>query len=226
MPKKDFDIAVDEVWWILKEYNGIPSGKIDRAAYAKVSYYLKNYSDTPQIQSLIKEFNLTPQRTKAKRTSGIEEIINILEERERMPRLPDEDQLYHKVRYFFKKNEKDEEVKRLKMIYASGDCCPLYEKTPDSHLNRVQPYRRVLKSMQYILDTYRMYHEFPARNTVPMKIVRYLLENPSQQLEHRGFYITLPSYEFNAFLTALVELGCEDEMVISNWNKLNKTIEI
>ena len=101
MPKKDFDIAVDEVWWILKEYNGIPSGKVDRPAYAKVLYYLKNYGDTPQVKSLIREFNLKLPRAKAKSTLGIDEIKKILEERERMPRLPDEEQLYHKVKYFF-----------------------------------------------------------------------------------------------------------------------------
>ena len=229
MPKKDFDIAVDEVWWILKEYNGIPSGKIDRAAYAKVSYYLKNYSDTPQIKSLIKEFNLTPQRTNAKRTSGIEEIIKILEERQRMPRLPDEEQLYHKVKYYFKKNGNDEEVKRLKMIYASGDVCPLYEKTGELPLGqgRSCTIERVRKSMKYVLDTYRIYKVFPAANTVPMKRVRSLLEHPSRFLPSRYFTVyVISEKEFSDFIGELIDLGCEDEMVINNWNILNKTEEL
>lgn len=229
MPKKDLDLLADELWWICKEHNGIPSQTVDKRAYSKALYCLKTYGDRPEIKAVIKEFNLTLPKKYSNHSDiklDIEEIKKLLEERGRMPLCPEEEILYHKVRYFFKKNADNEEVKRLKRIYASGDCCPLYEKTPDSHLNRVQPYRRVLKSMQYVLDTYRMYHDFPARNTVPMKLVRYILENPSQQIEYRGFYMTIPLYEFNVFLTNLVELGCEDEMVINNWNKLNKTNEL
>ena len=222
MPKINFDIAVDEVWWILKEHNGIPSGKVDRAAYAKVLYYLKTYSHTPQIKALIKEFNLAMPKTKAKRTSGIEEIKRILEERGRMPRLPDEEQLYHKVKYFFKKNGGDEEVKRLKMIYASGDCCPLYEKEPNNYVNNIQPYKRILASLDYVVMTFEHYHVFPAENTVPMKLVRHLFENPSTKYTiGKLFDVSIPDHVLNSYLTKLIDLGCEDEMVIDNWNKLN-----
>ena len=144
-----------------------------------------------------------------------------------MPFCPTEKQLYYKVRYFFKKNGDNEEVKRLKVIYASGDCCPLYEKDPDNYINNVQPYDRIIQSLDYIVMAFELYHEFPAKNTIPMKLVRYLLENPSTKYDiGKLFDVTIPDHVLNSYLTKLIELGCKDEMVIDNWNKLNKTNEL
>ena len=228
MPKIDFDIAVDEVWWILKEHNGIPSQKVDKAAYAKVSYYLKRYWDTPQIKSLIKEFNLTLPRANSRRCSWgplkIEEIKRILEERGRMPYCPIEKSLYYQVKYFFKKYSENEEVKRLKVIYASGDCCPLYERDPENYIKKVQPYDRIIQSLDYIVMAFELYREFPAKNTIPMKLVRYLLKNPSTKYNiGKLYYVPIPDHVLNSYLTKLINLGCDDEMVIDNWNKINKT---
>lgn len=140
MPKKDIDLIADELWWICKEYNGIPSQTVDKKAYSKAQYCLKIYGDKPEIKAVIKEFNLSLPRTYRRGISGlplgIEEVKKILEERGRMPLCPEEDSLYHKVKYFFKKNAENEEVKRLKRIYASGDVCPLYEKTGVLSLER------------------------------------------------------------------------------------------
>ena len=188
MSKKDIDIIADELWWICKEHNGIPSQTVDKSAYAKALRYLKTYAETPQIKAVIKEFSLSLPRIYTKHDSvrpvhplELEDVKSVLEERGRMPRWPEEGQLYHQVNYFMKKNSEDEEVNRLKMIYAASGCCPLYEKTVDSYLTRVLSYRRVVQSMEYVLATYQKYHELPARNTVPMKLVRHFLKNPSQE---------------------------------------------
>jgi hypothetical protein len=229
MPKKDIDLIADELWWICKEYNGIPSQTVDKKAYQKALYCLKTYSDKPEIKAVIKEYNLSLPRTNSRNPLRIEEVKKILEERGRMPYCPTEKELYYQVRYFFKKYGNDEEVKRLKMIYASGDICPLYEKTGELPLGlgRASTIERVRKSMKYVLDTYRIYKVFPAANTVPMKRVRCLLEQPSSFLPSRYFTIyVISEKEFSDFLGELIDLGCQDEMVVDNWNKLNKAIEI
>lgn len=233
MPKKDIDIIADELWWICKEYNGIPSQTVDKKAYQKALYCLKTYGDRPEIKAVIKEYNLTLPRTKAGVLSGhrlgIEDVKKILEERGRMPFGPIEKSLYYQVRYFFKKNENDEEVKRLKMIYASGDICPLYERTGALRLGqgRAKTIEVVRKSMKYVIDTYKTYKVFPAVNTVPMKRVRKLLEQPFIFLPSRYFTIyVISEKEFSDFLGELIDLGCQDEMVIKNWRKLNETNEI
>jgi hypothetical protein len=230
MPKKDIDLIADELWWICKEYNGIPSQTVDKKAYSKALYSLKTYGDRPEIKAVIKEYNLSLPKTNLRsvtgRSLGIEEVKKILEERGRMPYCPTEKALYYQVKYFFKKNGNDEEVKRLKMIYASGDCCPLYEKTGELRLGqgRSNTIEMVRKSMKYVLDTYRIYKVFPAVNTVPMKRVRRLLEQPSIFLPSRYFTIyVISEKEFADFLGELSDLGCQDEMVLDNWNKLNKT---
>lgn len=234
MPKKDIDIIADELWWICKEYNGIPSQTVDKKAYSKALYTLKTYGETPQVKAVVKEFNLSLPRTNSRTVSGssigIEEVKKILEERGRMPYCPTEKPLYYQVKYFFKKNEDDEEVKRLKMIYASGDCCPLYEKGGNiriAGLGRSATIKRVRISMEYVLEIYRLYHMFPAINTIPMKLVRDLLKRPSIYLPSRQYTLfCISEKEFADFLKELIDLECEDEMVIDNWNKLNKTNEL
>ncbi len=234
MPKKDIDIIVDELRRICKEYNGIPSQTVDKKAYSKALYILKTYGETPQIKAVIKEFNLSLPRTNSRtmtgRPMGIEKVEKFLAERGRMPYCPTEKSLYYQVRYFFKKNVDDEEVKRLKMIYASGDCCPLYEKGGGkiriAGLGRSATIKRVRISMEYVLETFRMYRMFPAVNTIPMKLVRNLLKDPSIYLPSKRYNLfCIAEKEFAAFLQDLIELGCEDEMVIDNWNKINKTNE-
>lgn len=42
MPKKDIDLIADELWWICKEYNGIPSQTVDKKAYSKARYIIKH----------------------------------------------------------------------------------------------------------------------------------------------------------------------------------------
>ena len=227
MPKKDIDMIADELWWICKEYNGIPSQTVDKSAYAKALHYLKTYAETPQIKAIIREYNLSPPRTYSKDGPilplGLEEIKKVLEERGRMPLCTEEKRLYHQVNYFLKKNSGDEEVSRLKMIYAASGCCPLYEKTVDSHLKRIQPYRRVVQSMEYVLATYHKYHELPARNTVPMKLVCHLLENPSQKLLVGKIACSImSSKKIINFLTELKELGCDNELFINSLNGLVK----
>lgn len=231
MPKKDIDIIADELWWICKEYNGIPSQTVDKKAYSKALYTLKTYGETPQIKAVVKEYNLTIPRTNSKRCSWgpleIEEIKRILEERERMPYCPTEKSLYYQVKYFFKKYGDYEEVKRLKVIYASGDCCSLYEKEPNNYVNNIQPYKRIIASLDYVVMTFEHYHVFPAKNTVPMKMVRKLLEDPSIKF-NTGKLIaeSMPVSVLVSYLTKLIDLGCKDEMVIDNWNRLNKINEL
>ena len=104
MPKKDIDIIADELWWICKEYNGIPSQTVDKRAYSKALYYLKTYGERPEIKAVIQEFKLILPKKYSKSSSGksfgLEDVRKILEERGRMPRLPDEEQLYHKVKIY------------------------------------------------------------------------------------------------------------------------------
>ena len=231
MPKKDIDIIADELWWICKEYNGIPSQTVDKKAYSKALYILKTYGETPQIKAVIKEYNLSLPRTNSRTVSGssigIEEVKRILEERGRMPYCPIEKSLYCQVKYFFKKYSEYEEVKRLKVIYASGDYCPLYERDPENYIKKVQPYDRIIQSLDYIVMAFELYREFPAKNTIPMKLVRYLLENPSTKYNIGKLYkVPIPDHVLNSYLTKLINLGCKDEMVIDNWNRINKTNEL
>ena len=230
MPKKDIDLISDELWWICKEYNGIPSQTVDKNAYSRALHYLKTYGDRPEIKAVIKEFNLSLPKTKKRNNIGaplgLEDVKRVLEERGRMPYIPTEGALYYQVNYFLKKNKDDEEVKRLNRVYASGDCCPLYERKLDNLLHKIQPYHRIVQSIDYVINTYEQYHEFPAKNTVPMKLVRLLLQNP--QIKYRvgkRRETTIAPQLFSEFLNKLVSLGCEDEMVVNNWNILNKTNE-
>lgn len=48
----------EELRNILLKYNGIPSQKVDKKAYANVKYHLQTYGNMPEIKALIEEFNL------------------------------------------------------------------------------------------------------------------------------------------------------------------------
>ena len=85
MPKKDIDIIADELWWICKEYNGIPSQTVDKKAYSKALYILKTYCETPQIKAVVKEYNLSLKNYNKDKESRIAEVLAILEERKAMP---------------------------------------------------------------------------------------------------------------------------------------------
>jgi hypothetical protein len=58
-------------------------------------------------------------------------------------------------------------------------------------------------------------------------LVRYLLENPSTKYNIGKLYkVPIPDHVLNSYLTKLINLGCKDEMVIDNWNRINKTNEL
>ena len=56
--KKDLSTVLEQLEDILTKYEGIPSQKVDRDAYAYVRYYFKKYSDEPEIISLKNRFNI------------------------------------------------------------------------------------------------------------------------------------------------------------------------
>ena len=58
-PRTDIGTKADELRRILVEYNGMPSEKGNKSAYAKVRYIVKRYGEEPSIKSVLQEFNIT-----------------------------------------------------------------------------------------------------------------------------------------------------------------------
>ena len=85
----DFEKKIEELRGYLVKYNGIPKQSENHAAHANLKYYIKNYSDRPEIKALIDEFHLgrSDEDNKTKyMEQRIDEVKSILEKYQRIPK--------------------------------------------------------------------------------------------------------------------------------------------
>lgn len=213
--KKDLSTVLEQLEDILTKYEGIPSQKVDRDAYAYVRYYLKKYSDEPEIISLKNRFNIKSKDQIF--NIDLDQIKKTLEEEGKFPSIKDNQSLYFRVRQFLKKYENTHEVKRLMYIYAHSSVYPLEE----SKLYRplYEPFTIYIKcpspysvwktdtAFEYIAYVFSEFHELPGRKTKPMlelekrigKWYRYQDDNHDNLKE---------------LVDNLINLGSKDERII------------
>lgn len=83
--KANIDKLFCDLRWILLKYNGIPSQKVDKLAYAKARRIIVLYNDEPAIQELISIYNIQM----SKKCTTFEDIVcklrAILEQHHGMP---------------------------------------------------------------------------------------------------------------------------------------------
>ena len=80
----DMTKKIEELRSALQKYNGIPSQTVDRAAHANIKYYIKRYSDNPEIKALIEEYGLSYTKRDDFETQ-LDKIKEVLADLGRMP---------------------------------------------------------------------------------------------------------------------------------------------
>ena len=118
-PKKgkrvDIQTKVEEFKKIIEKYGKIPSQNEDRKAYANITYYLKNYTDTPEIQKFLSEYeDIISFGNRSDFKTRLAQLAESLRVEERIPAVKENQELYVAVRYFFAKNSDNPEVIKLK----------------------------------------------------------------------------------------------------------------
>ena len=218
----DMTKKIEELRNALQKYNGIPSQTVDRAAHANIKYYIKRYSDNPEIKALIEEYGLSYTKRDDFETQ-LEKNKAVLADLGKMPSSSQDKTLYQNVKYFFKRYKDEPVVEKLKYIYAFG-CFPLpdtkYGTRPDSGYH-FDPWDGVSMSdtffewkdnvsYEYIEYVFKHFKELPGRETKPM--VRLI-----QKINHWYRYnVDTHKSEQSAlynFLQRMIEYGCEDELI-------------
>ena len=213
----DFKKKAEELRSILEKYNGIPTFKEDRVAYANVCYYIKNHSDKPEIKALIDEYNLAaPINRKSEDyfKNRLEEIKSILERYQRIPKGENEKKDYQTVYYFFNHYKDDPEVIKMMDIYTHPDS--FYKVTGRSlytnqYSGRNRPNCNFESAYKYIKYVYERYNVLPARRTLVIYEVRkhFRRKYPFKDEEK---YQALEMYKsMFPFFREMSELGCPDE---------------
>lgn len=213
----DLDQIIAEIKEILDKYGGIPKQSMDRAAHAKIKYYLKTYKEEPQIQELVAKYDLKHGKEKQ-----IAEVTGILNERGRIPSVKENTAIYGKVRYLFQKYPEIVEVIRLKYIYAHQSCFPLPdsrfgprpESTPlDFYVGFVPDEFvewRDNVTYEYIEYVYVNFQALPGPETKPMLLLKkrinhwYRYNVDSDKKERTRL--------FN-FLQRMVNIGCKEQFI-------------
>lgn len=172
-------IKAEELRSILLKYNGIPSQKVDKKAYANVKYHLQKYSDMPEIKALIEEFGLViPGRLD--KAAKFEKVKSILKEYEGIPNSSTDRANYDFIRFFFRDNKQDPEVLKLMYIYGATECYPLKEavlsqpaKNRDIWGNIGSKWYqwRTDSNIQYALYVFNEYGTLPAKHSKPMESI-------------------------------------------------------
>lgn len=208
----DFKSKAEELRLILEKYNGIPTFKEDRVAYANVCYYIKNHSDKPEIKALIDEYNLSaPIDRKSEEYFKIrlEEIKSILE---RCLSIPKNAKDYQAVYSFFNKYKETPEVQRLKYIYADPDYFlsvtgkPMISKSYQSYRSFCDKYT----AAEYIKFVYEKYKELPARGTVPVEKLRSVYYYRKRVKEEEKYEV-LKYFKSLSIIGELSDFGLTDE---------------
>lgn len=172
----DIDKA-KELRAILLKYNGVPSQKEDRSAYQNITYYIKKYSEEPEIKALIDEFHLSVRKYNKDKKNQVAEIKAILEERKAMPHSSQEKELYGIVKDFFKKYKDDPEIEKLKYQYAGPSCFPLPnsvtgKKQTQWDYSGICKHRNESLAFEYVEYVWEKFGILPEENTRPMREVR------------------------------------------------------
>lgn len=219
MSRKTNDLSqtIVEIKEILERYSGIPKQSLDRAAHAKIKYFLKTYKDEPQIQELITQYNLKEGKEKQ-----ISEVTQILKEFGRIPSVKENTAVYGKVRYLFQKHSDLFEVIKLKYIYAHQSCYPLPdskfgprpESTPlDFYVGNVPQEFIEWKdnvTYEYIEYVYENFQSLPGPETKPMINLR-------KNIKHWYRYNVDCGKKFRTrlfdFLQRMVNIGCKEQFI-------------
>lgn len=219
----DMTKKIEELRIALQKYNGIPSQTVDKAAHANIKYYIKRYSDNPEIKALIEEYGLSYTKRDDYETH-LEKIKTALAEIGRMPSSSKDKTLYQNVKYFFKRYENKSEVERLKWVYAFG-CFPLpntqYGSKPDpeyvydswegrSYMSNNYFEWQDNVSYEYIEYVFKHYQELPGHETKPM--VR--LKKKISHWERYNIDVRKSeSTQLYNFLQRMIDIGCEDDLI-------------
>lgn len=186
----DFREKAEELRTILQKYNGIPSNKEDSVAYRSVKYYLKTYSNEPEIREVMEEYSLKGSEKDHKDFDiNFVKIKEILEERNAMPDRSEEKELYYFVKDFFKKYKDVPEVETLKFQYPGQSYYNItnsdYDKLESSDKkNAIMLLRKELHScldLEYVLYVWLRFGFLPAKNTPPMKGISSKIHNYCEQ---------------------------------------------
>ena len=206
----------EELRNILLKYNGIPSQKVDKKAYANVKYHLQTYGNMPEIKALIEEFNLViPGRLD--KTAKLEKVKTILLEHEGIPNSTTERGQYDYIRFYFRDHKQDPEVLKLMYIYASPECYPIKEAILSQPAKGRDIWGRIdskwyqwrtdsnIKYALYVFDTYGM---LPARHSKPMEQIWSSIDSYCRFQEQ---FSQLEKESLFAFLEYLFQNGYSDE---------------
>lgn len=232
MPRKPINIEdkISELRTILEKYHGIPSQTVDRAAYANIKYYAKNYSDNPKVCALLEEFNVAigERRKLMDFESSLDDLTNELTKEGRIPSISDNPQLYNSFRYFLKKYPERVETEELKYVFAHGSCYPLAEskeKRPGYepyaiYIGCVPDYTKWKQNsaFEYILYVYARYKKLPAPKTKPMEELFYTINKWYRYQDN-----ATPNFKF--LIESLIALGCKETFLIQVHNSLNINYE-
>lgn len=204
----DIKKIAEELKTILQKYNGIPSQTVDKAAYSKVKYYIKNHSDKHEIKELIEDYQLDQKKKRQLTQQVFEkrlfEITAILEKHQCFPKHDVKE--YQAVYSFFKTNKERPEVRRLMFLYPYPES---YAMVPDNQVRTVVYTKKVYiadeqSAYNYILYVYKQYKELPHAKTQPIMILKKAIRH----LERGNKSSALIS-----FLNEITALGCDDDVI-------------
>lgn len=213
------DEKVEEIKQILVKYNGIPSQKENKNAYASVSYIFKSYATDPRIIILREQFSVK-QRQKKNYEERYSETLELLDRFKGMPPSKEENTLYNKVRRFFTDYGNTSEVQLLMYKYAYSAVYPLkntaYGPQPTNAWDSFNgPYPIWLKwrrnvSFEFIEYTYERFKILPADETKPMQELwtvanHFYRYNLDCHKDTRDQLFSLSK--------KLIDLGCSDEKI-------------
>lgn len=241
-PKKgkrvDIQTKVEEFKKIIEKYGKIPSQNEDRKAYANITYYIKNYTDTPEIQKFLSEYeDIISFGNRSDFKTRLAQLAESLRVEERIPAVKENQELYVAVRYFFAKNSDNQEVIKLKKIYAHNTCYPL----PDTKFGPRPESKKIkvitLSGKEYIADenpdlliwkknvayefiehVYNTYKELPAKKTKPMQLLFKQIAHWERYNVDCSTDVKEPLYQF---LYRLITLGCQDETIVRTYNSFD-----
>lgn len=218
MPKiVDIVEKAEELRSVLQKYNGLPSCEEDRAARSLIMYYIKKHADAPEIKKLIEDFSLESSAVPQKGYDvRLKEVLSILDKHGCIPESVSYPVDYQAVLFFFRQYKDNEEVKRLKYLYADSDSFPLTDremrkKYAFRFLNLLRKDRvwGISISCEYVLFVYKKYGELPVEKCLPMKYIRSTSAN-RMKMRNRKIPETL-----SKFVNEMLELGCNDPYVLS-----------
>lgn len=224
----DFEKKIEELRGYLVKYNGIPKQSENHAAHANLKYYIKNYSDRPEIKALIDEFHLGGSKD-GKKTEcleqRIEDVKSILEKYQRIPK---DNKDYNAVYYFFNRYKDNPDVKKLMFIYSHPDC---FMKVTGSSLSVYYRGSRRYKcdittATKYIRYVFTTYGVAPARKTAPMQT--FLGEITRFEILSKKFKYPVGDkfrWLFN-FLKEMKEHGCNIQPYVERIKAVDDSIDL